>query len=315
MLTGIDFSYGGGITTAQIKAAGYQFVGRYLSGGSPKDISALEVANYRAAGLPVIFVWEVSGNEWTEAAGTADARTAVAELTRVGAPGATVFFAQDVPVAAGTNPVAYMTGVCSVIGLGRAGGYGQYSVVRSLFDAGVVRYGWQTSGGSAGKWDDRALLRQVGYQVHVGPAEVDTDQAAFWASAKILGPGDDFGQYPRPASPAPPPVTGAWNYAPPVLRIVAAGRTSVKFTAAGPAAPVRRDHYQVYIYSGKTCSAATLVPGYPRNVSDSQADPAGTWQTGGLARHRDYTLHVAAAGPGETHVKPGVYASAAFTTG
>jgi hypothetical protein len=215
MLLGIDFSFGGGLTAAQIKAAGYHYVCRYLSGGNSKDISAAEVANYKAAGIPVVFVWETTGNEYTQAQGVTDAKAAEAELARVGATGATVFFAQDVPVAAGTNPVAYMRGVNGVIGLARSGGYGQYSVIKSLFDSGVIRYGWQTSGGSGGAWDPRADIRQVSYNVHVGPATVDVNQAAFWHSIKVLGPGDDFGQWPRPGAAPPAPVPAGDQFAAP----------------------------------------------------------------------------------------------------
>ena len=228
MLVGIDFSFGGGLTTAEIIAAKYTFVCRYLSGGNSKDIDATEVANYKAAHIPVVFVWETTGQEYTEADGVAAAKAAEAELKSIGADGATVFFAQDIPVAAGTNPVAYMKGVNSVIGLDRSGSYGNYSTIKSLFDAGVTKYGWQTSGGSNGAWDTRALLRQVGYQVKVGPATVDINQAAFWTSAKILGLSDDFGQWPRPGS-APVPATPA-----PVAPHVVTGlkATSVTETSA-----------------------------------------------------------------------------------
>lgn len=208
MIRGIDFASGSGVTAQQIRAAGYEFVARYLSGGSSKDISAIEVANYKAAGIGIVFVWEVGGQEYTAAGGAADAKAAVAELARVGASGAPVFFAQDVPVAAGTDPVAYQEGVVSVIGKARSGGYGDYSVIKAEFDAGVITYGWQTSGGSGGAWDDRALLRQVSYNVKVGPATVDVDEAAYWATtAKTLTAADDFGQWPRPVAAAPAQVT------------------------------------------------------------------------------------------------------------
>lgn len=204
MLKGIDFAFGGGVTTAQIKAAGYQFVARYLSGGNSKDISAAEVANYKAAGIPVVFVWEVGGNEFTFAQGAQDAHAADAEANNVGAPGAVIFFAQDVPVAAGANPTAYMQGVNSVIGLGRSGLYAEFDVMKRVFDAGAITYGWQTSGGSGGQWDNRALLRQVAYGVTVGPATCDVDEAAFWSSTQVLGLGDDFGQWPPPGGTPPP---------------------------------------------------------------------------------------------------------------
>lgn len=219
MLKGIDFSFGSGLTVAQIKAAGYSFVCRYLSGGSSKDIDAAELANYKGGGIAVVFVWETTGQEYSSAAGAAAALGANAELERIGAAGAPVFFAQDIPEAAGVNPVDYMRGVISVLGTGRSAGYGDYATIRALFDAGVITFGWQTYGGSGGAWDDRADLRQVLNGQRLGPAQVDDDQAAYWSSSTVLGPGDDFGQWPRPAATKPPPPQGPFRH------VVPAGET------------------------------------------------------------------------------------------
>lgn len=216
MIKGIDFSYGGGITAEQIKAAGYQFVGRYLTGldGNTKDIGASELGGYVKGSVSVVFAFERQGQEFTEADGVADAKAAQAQLDDLGAAvaradvrHAKVFFAQDIPEAAGVDPTGYMRGVCSVIGVKRCGIYGDFATVKACFDAGVVAYGWQTSGGSGGEWDARALLRQDRYGVHVGPAVCDVDQAAFWSSATVLTDLDDFGQFPTPApKPKPKPV-------------------------------------------------------------------------------------------------------------
>jgi hypothetical protein len=73
--------------------------------------------------------------------------------------------------------------------------------VSQAFNDGLVGYGWQTYAWSSGQWDDRALLRQVENNVAFGPAIVDHNQAAYWASAtQTLGPSDDFGQWPRPVA-------------------------------------------------------------------------------------------------------------------
>lgn len=80
MLKGIDFSYGHGLTTAQISAAGYAFVCRYLSGDSSKDIDSLELSNYKAAGIRVVFVWETGGQMPSQAQRVADAESAQVEL-------------------------------------------------------------------------------------------------------------------------------------------------------------------------------------------------------------------------------------------
>lgn len=213
MLKGIDFAYGSGLTTAQIKAAGYSFVCRYLSGspGSGKDISAQEILDYYNAGILVVFNWETDGIEGSEAAGVADATAAQAELATLAAQVATLGGSVTLATAIGEAPiifscdtspsatvdadaVAYMRGVNSVIGLARSGGYGGYAAIQAMFNAGVITYGWQTYAWSNGAWDTRALLRQVQNSVTLGPAQVDEDEAAYWTSSTILGASDKFGQ-------------------------------------------------------------------------------------------------------------------------
>lgn len=237
MIYGIDFAFGNGLTTAQIKAAGKQFVCRYLSGGSSKDIGATELANYKAAGIVVVFVWETTGTDMvSEAAGFGDATAAHAELTRLGAPDAPVFFAADEQTEA--DETDYLKGTASVVGLARNGLYGGLASIQRAFNGGLITYGWQTYAWSGGVWDNRALLRQVQNGVTLGPATVDLDQAAYWGVATpVLTVADDFGQWPRPsAAPAPaqlpagdvvvPDVTGkAGNAAIAVLE--AAGLTGV----------------------------------------------------------------------------------------
>lgn len=212
MLYGIDFSFGSGLTTAQIKAGKKQFVCRYLSGGAPKDISAAELANYKDAGIPVVFVWETTGTDMTsQASGVADATGADSELKRIGAPGATVFFAADEQTEPAEGP--YLQGAASVIGQSRTGIYGGLGSVQNGFASGHVAYGWQTYAWSNNTWDNRALLRQVQNNVQFGPATVDLDEAAYWSSSRVLGLGDDFGQWPRPShTPPPPPPQGPYKH-------------------------------------------------------------------------------------------------------
>lgn len=197
MLNGIDFSFGSGLTTAQIKAGGKTFVCRYLSGGNSKDITGAELANYKAADIPVIFVWETTGTDMTSvAAGRSDATVANTQVGQVGAPGAVVFFAAD--EAQEPDLRGYFDGVLEVLPKTRVGIYGGLGSVKAAFDAGLVSYGWQTLAWSNGQWDDRALIRQVQNNVRFGPATVDLDEAAYWNSSKVLGVTDDFGQWPRP---------------------------------------------------------------------------------------------------------------------
>lgn len=210
MLKGIDFSFGNGLTTAQISDAGCAFVCRYLSGGLPKDIDSLELSNYKEAGIRVVFVWETDGLMPSKAQGVADAGTAQAELERLASAiqdpsvaSAPVFFAADEQ--AMVDLTGYLQGAGSVLGKSRTAIYGGYNSVNTAFNAGLVTFGWQTCAwsGSPTQWDDRALLRQVENNARLGPAQVDDDQAAFWNSPAILGLDDNFGQWPPPTPPPP----------------------------------------------------------------------------------------------------------------
>lgn len=216
MLNGIDFAVGNGVTTDQILGGGNSFVCRYLSnhlqlGGVDKDISAFELANYKAAGIAVVFVWETDGTMPDFATGQSDALAANLELATLGASigdvtvsRAPIFFAADAQTVADLN--GYLAGVNSVIGTSRTGIYGGLANVTAAFDAGLVAYGWQTYAWSGGQWDDRALIRQVKNGVDFYGASIDQDQAAFWnVATPILGLSDDFGQWYQTAAPAPAP--------------------------------------------------------------------------------------------------------------
>ena len=198
MRNGLDFSFGEGLTTAEIQKGGMSFVGRYLSGGGKKDIGKTELDNYRNAFIHVIFYWETDGIMRSEADGSLAAHAANNELNALGAEGAAVFFAAD----AATQPdlTGYLKGAASVLGWARTGVYGGLETVQTAFNSSLVKYAVQTYAwsGSPAKWDDRALIRQYRNGVKFGPAIVDLEQAAFWGSSEILTMQDDFGQFPSP---------------------------------------------------------------------------------------------------------------------
>ena len=76
-------------------------------------------------------------------------------------------------------------------GVARTGAYGGYYVIQRLFDAGKIKWGWQTYAWSGGQWDSRAQLRQVQNGIAGGQMDEDTSEA------------DDFGQWGH-GTPAPP---------------------------------------------------------------------------------------------------------------
>jgi hypothetical protein len=89
------------------------------------------------------------------------------------------------------------------------------------------------------------------------------------------------------------------------------GHDSVRLTWQPPGTAGLPDpaDYEVFIYRGTACTRATIVPTYPRN-----AGAVTTWQGGSLERGKTYTCHLVASGPGNTLVRPFVFASAVFQT-
>jgi hypothetical protein len=142
---------------------------------------------------------------------------------------------------------------------------------------------------------------------------VEADGTQWTPNAVIDGKARDLDQsllaagfFAVPSPPRPP----GWTYGPPREPRAAGGHTSVSLTWEPPAdAPEPPARYHVYVYAGSECSRATLVKSYPRGTA------AISWEGGSLQRGKPYTAHVVAAGPGATHVKPFVFASASFSTG
>jgi Domain of unknown function (DUF1906)/Repeat of unknown function (DUF346) len=184
---GFDFAYGSGITTAELRAQGCQFVCRYLSGtpNQGKDLSSTEIVNYKAANINLVLNWELSGQMPNEAAGEADARSAQSEAATLanesGVPAiatAPIIFSADFDPTGNTGGiVAYMRGVASVLGHDRTGLYGGYDAMVAYFDANIGKYGWQTYAWSDGQWYPNAQLQQYQNDVQAGPATVDRDRA------------------------------------------------------------------------------------------------------------------------------------------
>jgi hypothetical protein len=145
---------------AQIKAAGYDFVVRYLSNDPTKNLTVAERDSLWAHNLNVLLVWEsyaaraLAGTQ----AGIDDARNAVAQAAALGhPPDVPLFFACDTNATA-NQARPYFKGVASVRPC--VGVYGGIAVVDTLIADGTVRYGWQTCAWSAGKVSQVAHLYQ-----------------------------------------------------------------------------------------------------------------------------------------------------------
>ena len=214
-LFGVDYSLGKPDLSCA-KQKGVEFVCRYLSTpGNPKNLTISETVACKALGIDIVLVFETDANRATAGwnAGVVDAHAAASQAGLLGLEGAPIYFAVDFDVPDYARDLAegplfakkklgpvglYLGGVASVLGKGRTGVYGGYYVVRRAFDAGLVKYGWQTYAwsGTPTMWDVRAQIQQYKNGQAFCGGEVDFNRA-------LAG---DFGQATKPSPvPAPPP--------------------------------------------------------------------------------------------------------------
>ena len=185
---GVDYSWYRP-SPSTLKADGYLFACRYLSHDTTgKNLSKSEADALIAAGIGVVDNWEDSATDALSGynLGVSDAQTAQSQASADGAPSTRpIYFSVDFDATSGDMAAitAYFEGVASVIGVDRTGAYGGYYVVSQLFDAGKIKWGWQTYAWSGGQWDARAQLRQV--QNGIAGGQMDLDQAV----------AADFGQW------------------------------------------------------------------------------------------------------------------------
>ena len=199
---GIDFSFGNGLTTAEMRANGVEFVGRYISTpGNPKNIDRAELDDYKAADIPIVIFFETGGMMDSEDQGESDALLALDQVAALGRPDAPVFFTLDTdPRAPGVIDAAtsYMNGVAKHIPWHQRGAYGGLAWVQAYFNRNLGKFACQTYAWSEDmegivQWDSRAQLQQYENDVNMGPAKVDHERATR----------DDYGQTPRPQPPVP----------------------------------------------------------------------------------------------------------------
>lgn len=173
-MEGVDFSTGrpGG---AALAAAGMRFVVRYLYPGG-KGISAAEIQDYHAHAISVVFNYEGSGRDATSFAnGAADARYAQGFASSLGYPEAVIYFSIDEQYA--PEPVQYMQGVASVIGISRTGVYGGIGTLNAIHAAGAATYYWQTYAWSGTQLAEFVHLYQYRNGQSINGAQVDFDRA------------------------------------------------------------------------------------------------------------------------------------------
>jgi Domain of unknown function (DUF1906) len=187
---GIDYAYGAP-DLGRLRAAGVTFVCRYLGGSPAKDLGVHELARLQSAGMSIVTVFEAAAEEALAGAKAGEANATLAQelLDALGNPHAPVYFACDWEVQADQmgSVRGYFRGITHHLGRDRVGVYGGYPVVHELMSLDNVKYGWQTTAWSGGRWSPHAQLRQYQNGVKLAGIECDLDRAV----------AADFGQWGR----------------------------------------------------------------------------------------------------------------------
>jgi hypothetical protein len=229
-LTGVDYSFARP-SPSSLYSGGYRFVARYYSydnsGTHGKILFNGEAQSLINAGLDIVSNWEYAADDSLNGynAGVADAKEANAQAAAAGAPAdRPIYFSVDFDATpAQQTPInAYFDGVASVIGLNRTGAYGGYYVIKRLFDANKIKWGWQTYAWSGGQWDSRAQLRQVLNGISAGGSsnccDKDTSQA------------DDFGQWGHAKPWGAQYVSQSWPLASSSMKMIAGQTVAASIT-------------------------------------------------------------------------------------
>jgi LysM repeat protein len=180
---------------------------RYLSyDNTGKTVTVAEANEIRANGLILGLVWETIASRAKVGyqGGLEDAREALRQANALGHTGA-IYFAVDYDAPEGDQGAIndYAKAFNEVIGANRVGCYAGYWPLKRLFDAGLVRFGWQTLAWSGGNRETRAHLYQNGGVDFGGSVDVND----------VLQ--DNWGQSPSdkaPGAPAPAPVAESGTY-------------------------------------------------------------------------------------------------------
>ncbi|KZM70749.1 DUF1906 domain-containing protein [Nocardia terpenica] len=199
MTLGLDYAAGRPSPDA-IKAAGYDFVVRYLSDGGPglpgKLLTPAEADALRATGIDIVANWETTADRMLDGypAGVYDATLALAQVIACGGRGdRPIYFSADFDATPDQQgPIDdYLRGAASVLGPGNVGIYGGYWPVSRALDNATARWAWQTDAWSGSNRDPRAHLHQRIQQVTVDGITCDVNEALT----------DDFGQWSTPVVP------------------------------------------------------------------------------------------------------------------
>ncbi len=165
---------------AELKAAGRDFIGRYLpvEGAMWRRVTTPELDAATAAGIDYFFWFENStalrcldGFE----AGVADAREALSALASLDLPATTpVYYTVDMNLGDGSAIDGYFRGINSVVPVSQVGVYGNYTAVDWVYQHGLATYFCQTNAWSDARgWHPEAQMHQDVTQHRIGGIYVD----------------------------------------------------------------------------------------------------------------------------------------------
>jgi hypothetical protein len=183
MSKGLDYA-GGRPSAAAIKAAGFDFVVRYLTPGGPglpgKLLLPTEADDLRANGVDIAGNVELYANRMAEGfgSGVADATTGYNQHRACGGPAnRPIYFSADWDVQPGQLPSVfeYLRGAAGVIGANNVGIYGGFRVVQAALAGGHAAWGWQTGAWSQGLECPTRHIHQDINQVTVDGVTCDTN--------------------------------------------------------------------------------------------------------------------------------------------
>lgn len=210
-------------TAKTLKAAGFEFVARYL-GDSWKTFDQAEAKAIGDAGLKLISIFEKNSTfigYFTKAQGVADAKEAMTYAKSVGQPvGSAIYFTVDYDAQASHMSAIcdYLDGVNETIKDYKVGLYGSYAVMMAV--KGKVDYYWQTYAWSKGLIADHIHKHQYQNSVTVSGVALDRNDIkkdpGHWVVAPVTVPKKEE---PKPVASASVPKQDAY------LHIVKPGDT------------------------------------------------------------------------------------------
>ena len=179
---------------ADLKAAGYEFVGRYLvpnSGATAwKALTKAEAERICNAGLSILCVWETTETRAKAgySAGCVDGALAQQLAREIGMPeDGIIYFAVDYDAqkAAFLNIREYLRGARQNSGPYSIGVYGGYNLVEYMALYGACKGFWQTLAWSYGKLSEARTVYQAKAEKSVCGLSVDINECADLKAAGI----------------------------------------------------------------------------------------------------------------------------------